>query len=400
MTSTKQTSRLGSPPFILLLALAAASCAEDSGVSSDPGDEPPIRAEVLASLGERVVVPAQVTFATRAASLEAALASAAAGGSRAEAQEAWRAAVDSWQWLEMMQVGPAGSSLNVMGGQDLRARIYTWPTLDTCLIDQTTVGDEFDDPDVLDASPGTPRGLGAIEYLLFNDDPENTCTAFRPIEPAGIWETLSAEIPGRRLAYAAALATLVRRSADDLVEAWAPEGADFISELTDPRRGGAVYGSAQEGLNAISDAMFYLDKEAKDMKLAEPAGITGCAQARCPDAIESRWAFQSKEHLLTNLRAFQALFLGATPGTDAPGFDDLLDDMGSSAVTSEMTEAIASALTALEAIPGALSEAIETDPQAVEDAHEAVRVVTDILKTNFIGDLDLEAPDRAAGDND
>ncbi len=401
MTSTKRTSRAGRRPSIVLVALVAASCSSGDSSSSNDGGDSAIRAEVLASLGENVFVPAHETFAARAASLETALAAAVAGtGARAEAQEAWRAAIDSWQSIEMMQAGPTASSLNVMGGQDLRARIYTWSTLDTCDVDQTIVGDDYDDPDALDATPATPRGLDAIEYLLFNDDPGNTCTAIRPIEPEGAWEDLSAEIPGRRLAYAAALATLVRRSADDLVDAWAPDGGNFIAELTDPRRGGAVYGSAQEGLNAISDAMFYLDREAKDMKLAEPVGITGCEQTRCPDSIESRWAFRSKEHVLANMRAFQALFLGATPGTDAPGFDDLLDDMGSSAVTADMTDAIDAALGAIEAIPGTLSEALDSDPQSIEDAHAAVRTVTDILKSEFIGDLNLEAPDRAAGDND
>ena len=72
---------------------------------------------------------------------------------------------------------------------------------------------------------------------------------------------------------AAALATLVERRVGDLVEAWSPTGGNFIEELTNPGRSGAVYGSAQEGLNAVSDAMFYLEKETKDMKLAKPLGI-------------------------------------------------------------------------------------------------------------------------------
>jgi hypothetical protein len=34
-----------------------------------------------------------------------------------------------------------------------------------------------------------------------------------------------------------------------------------------------IFSSAQEALNAVSDAMFYLDTEVKDMKVAGPAAL-------------------------------------------------------------------------------------------------------------------------------
>jgi predicted lipoprotein len=300
----------------------------------------------------------------------------------------------------MMQLGPSGSSLTIMGGQDFRARIYSWPILNLCLVDQQTVEEGYDDPDALAAVVGGPLGLWAIEYLLFNESTENNCSALNTINQDGTWDAMADMIPQRRLDYAAALSTLVRRRADDLVAAWAPSGGNFIAELTDPGRSGAVYGTAQEGLNAVSDAMFYLSKETKDMKLGEPLGITNCATATCPESIESQWARWSKQHVLANLRGFQALFLGSSPGTDALGFDDLLIDMGAPDVASDMAEAIADAITATEAIPGTFFEALEQNPTEMEAAHAAIRQVTDILKTDFLSVLDLEAPDRAAGDND
>ncbi|MEM7437628.1 MAG: imelysin family protein, partial [Myxococcota bacterium] len=333
--------------------------------------------------------------------LEAALAAAVDGsGTREMAQAAWRQAMMAWERVELMQVGPAGSSLDVMGGQSLRAFIYTWPTLNLCLVDQLTVGDDYADPDALDAIAGTPRGLGAIEYLLFNESPANNCTEVNQINSEGTWNALSSEIPARRLAYAAALAELVGRSAQQLVASWDPAGDGFIEEFTDPGRSGAVYGSAQEGLNAMSDAMFYLDKETKDMKLAQPVGITGCDTPPCLDLLESRWAFQTTENIASNLTAFQSLFLGGAAGTDALGYDDLLVEMGAPDVAADMEQAIAAAIVATQAIPGALGDAVVDDPDAVFAAHAAVRAVTDVLKADFLSVLDLEAPARAAGDND
>jgi predicted lipoprotein len=356
---------------------------------------------VLASLGQTVVVPRQQAFATLAASLETALTDAVMDvNAREAAREAWRQAIDAWQQLEMMQFGPAGSSLTVMGGQDLRARIYSWPNLNLCLVDQQTVQDGYDDPDALEAVIGAPLGLWAIEYLLFNEDPDNNCSPLNTINQDGIWDAMADMIPQRRLTYAASLSTLVRRRADELEAAWAPGGGNFIEELLNPGRSGAIYGTAQEGLNAISDAMFYLDKETKDMKVAEPIGITGCDAEVCPESVESLWAAHSKENILANLQGFQALFLGAAPGAEAPGYDDLLVDMGASDVAEDMAEAIEQAIAATEAIPGTLRQAIDQNPEAVVAAHTAIRAITDILKSDFLSVLDLEAPDRAAGDND
>ena len=402
MISTTLTSRPGEYVAILALCLTMVSCSSDdgSGAGGNGGDAGR-RGEVLAALGENVVVPLQIRFASDAAALEVALAAASAdpGGSDA-AQAAWRQAMVTWQELEMMQFGPSGSSLTVMGGSDLRARIYSWPILNLCLVDQQTVQDGYDDPDVLEGTPGTPIGLGAIEYLVFTDSLENNCLPDSPINQEGTWDDMIDMVPQRRLDYATSLATLVRRRADELVAAWSPDGGNYIAEFTNPGRSGAVYGSAQEGLNAVSDAMFYLDKETKDMKLGEPLGITDCDASQCPEAIESPWAEASKENVLANLIGFQILFLGAEPGTDALGFDDLLVDMGASDVAADMAQATEAAISATEAVPGSFVEALEQDPASMEAAHSAIQVLTDLLKTDFVSVLELELPDRAAGDND
>jgi predicted lipoprotein len=341
-------------------------------------------------------------MADDAAALERAIAEATtAPGGRDDAREAWQTAMATWQQLELTQFGPLGSSLDVMGGEDLRARTYTWPLLNPCQVDQQTVEDGHDDPDAIEGTKGAPLGLWAIEYLLFNESPDNSCTALNTINRDGTWDAMADMIPARRLEYAAALATLVRRRVDDLVEAWSPDGGNYIEELTNPGRSGAVYGSAQEGLNAVSDAMFYLEKESKDMKLAKPLGITGCAESQCPDDLESRWAAWSKPHVLANLRAFELLFHGgAADAAGALGYDDLLVDMGAADVADDMQKAIDAAIAATEAVPGTFREALSQDPAAMEQAHTAIQAVTDILKSDFLTILDLEAPDRAAGDND
>ncbi len=400
MALTKQTLRVGSAARVLL-CLSMAGCSSDGGDGtggSGGGGSDGSRAEVVASLAENVIVPRQQTFAEAAASFESAMNAAVAGqSSRQDAQQAWRETMAAWQPLEVMQLGPAGSRADVMGGQSLRTLIYDWPNTSPCVVDRQTAGGDYDDPEAIASTPGSPVDLWTIEYLLFTEDPDNQCSALDSLNSEGIWDGLGDEVPERRLTHAASLASLVRQSADDLETAWAPDGGNFVAEFTGQ---GAVYGSAQEALNAISDAMFYLPKEAKDMKIGKPAGLQDCAPTEQPCELESRWAFVGRENLVANLRGFQELFLGAAPGTEAPGFDDLLIEMGSEAVASDVEAAIEEAIASTEALPGTLADAIANAPEATEDAFDAIDRVSSLFETEVLSTLDLEIPNRAAGDND
>jgi len=386
------------------LTLGLAGCGDGSG-SPDPScNEGDPRGPVLASIGESVIVPRQESFAQLSAALESAISAAAETpedeAARTTAQTSWREAMDAWQTVELMLVGPASSRSNSQGGLGLRAEIYSWDDMNRCLLNTQTIGSDYDDPEALAEDVATQRGLWAIEYLLFNADTDNECSELNEINQDGSWDDMLDVLKERRLRHAASLATLVRQDADELVRQWASGGENFLAELTSPCRSGALYGSPQEGLNEVSNALFYLDTETKDMKLGEPAGITMCETPTCPDSLESRWAEHGKENLLANLRGFQEVFLGAEPGTEAPGFDDLLIGMGAADVATDMSDALNEAIAKTEAIPGTLADALSSDLSAVEDAYEATKAVTDILKTDFLSVLDLEAPQRAAGDND
>lgn len=392
----------------LCLATASIGC----GGSGDGGPDPSClegdpRAQVVASIGQSLIVPSQEAFAQKAALLETALDAAASAPEEASAKEAaqsaWRDAMTQWQAVELMLVGPALPS-DKMGGQNLRSQIYSWPNTDLCRVDQQTVQDGYDDPNALAEIAGGPRGLSVIEYLLFTDATEHHCSPLHSIND--VWDSMLEELSARRLAYAAAIAELTRKSADELVQAWSPEGGNFIRELTDPCRRGSVYGTAQEALNEISNGMFYLDGETKDMKLGEPAGLSlndtdVCPEiGTCPALLESPWAEHSKENIIANLEAFQELFFGGAQGTDQPGFDDLLRGANAADVATSMSSAIMDAIVAAKAIPGTLKNALEDDFEAVRAAYDTTKTVTDLMKNEFISALDLSMPDRAAGDDD
>jgi predicted lipoprotein len=394
----------------LLLAVGVGTaCSDDGGSNNDlPGEDSEaaqMRRDVLTNLGENVILPTYVEFETRAQALESATetyANSLEASDREATQQAWREAIQVWQRAEMFQVGPAGPMGAVVAGQDLRDQIYSWPITNACRVDQEIVEQNYTDPEAFASEPVNVRGLDTLEYLLFYDGTDNACAPNSAINSDGSWSELDAsELEQRRAEYAHTVATDLSQRATTLREAWDPEGGNFVGELSTAGAGSETYATSQEALNAVSDAMFYLDKEVKDMKLARPTGLSDCVDDVCPENRESRWANRSLDHVRQNLIGYQQLFLGGAPDdADALGFDDLLRGMGAEQLADDMVARTADALAATDAVEGTMVEALSDDPDSVVAIFDASKDITDLIKSQFFDVLDLEVPKRGEGDND
>lgn len=385
----------------LLIGGCGGNGGEDAGVDTLGAR----KREILASLANDVIVPTLSELATTSAALEAATATLAADPSdanRVAAQAAWIAAIDVAQRAELMHVGPGGMSgtTGVTGGMDLRDELYSWPLTNECLIDQRTVADTHADVASLESAIVSTRGLDALEYLLFVADDGNRCSDTSALNADGTWASFSADqIRARRASYAHAAATLVARDAARLRDLWT---GGFATEMATAGGGSTLFSSAQQALDDLAGAMLYLDGETRDMKLGEPAGFSmGCPTETCLEALESPFAGRSKENILRNLEGFQRLFLGGAPeDTAALGLDDLLADVGQAALAAQLTEALETAIAAVEAIEGELGAAIVATPEAVMAAYEAVGVAQRLFKVDVVTALDLEPSTPRVGDDD
>lgn len=374
---------------IVLGAVGVSHCQQGAGTTS-PVDPAEARA-VLGNLAENVLRPSYERFATLAAALEQACdtyATSLDAADRAAARDAWIEAMDAWQRLEMMQIGPA-APVTRPGGRGLRDEVDSWPLTNECRIDEEIVEANYVDREAFALELVNVRGLDAMEYLLFHESADNACGALAEINTSGAWAALGAvEIDRRRAVYAATLAHLVRAQADALANAWRSTGEDYAGLLA--RSDAAPYPDHATGLNAVSDALFYLELVTKDQKLA----------ATTREATESPHALRSRENVATNLRAFEEIFLGAPPGTDAPGFDDLLASLGEAATAERIATLVDGAEAAVAAIDEPIETALTNQPAAVVAAHDAVRLVTDELKGRFLTTLRLRVPAEASGDAD
>ena len=325
-----------------------------------------------------------------------------AGTGAKAAREAWLTAMASWQRAEQLRFGPAARTADP-GGQNLRYEIYVFPLANPCHVDQT-IADKSYAAASFPTSLSNARGLSAIEYLLFHTGSDNACSPSFAINANGTWAALTgAELAQRRAEYAAAAASDVLARATALVHAWEPGGGDFTSQLTAAGKASGVFAMDQDALNAVSDALFYVEHEVKDLKLGWPLGLVpDCLNSPdpCPGDVESRYARVSTDHLRQNLAGFRDVFEGCGPGHSGLGFDDWLREVSAGDLATRMLDALAGAQRAVDTLSPPLEDALVSDIEAARAVHTAVKALTDLLKTEFVSVLDLELPASAEGDND
>ncbi len=311
---------------------------------------------------------------------------------RTAAREAWLDAMDRWSEAELFQFGPAASVAESAGkdlyqGKGLRDRIYAWPTVAQCRVEEQVLAK----PRSLDGVLISGRGLFALEYALFSEGDASACAANS--DTAESWNALSADRRSERKAsYARTVATDVRTQSEALLDAWSSEGDNFQARFV--RAQG--YPDDQTALNVLGWSLIYVEKEVKDWKLGIPAGYTLTSPVSTP---ESPFAHTGTANIQANLRGFRALFQGCGDGGEGLAFDDWLRAADHGELADEMLEALNGAEAALEKL-GPLHRASK-EQAAV--AYQALRKLTDLLKSDLFGagsPLNLKLPASVEGDTD
>ena len=305
------------------MALAAA-CGGESA-KKDASDAP-ARRELLANLSAKVILPTFNDFVAKAKALESATNAYATGLDAAKleaARTAWKAAMAVWERAELMQVGPTAIASDATpGGMGLRNEIYAWPDSFPCGLDRVLVSKQYEDLATLrNETYFNARGLYALEALLFEERTTSACNADDPTVTPAAWSALVAgDLTKRRALYAKTLATDVRINAEAVIKAW---NASFRKEFTSAGAGSKLFATTGEAINAVSDGLFYVDTETKDMKLGDPGGFTmTCLDKPCPEKVEHPFARVSKQAVLANIMfGFLLIFTGANvPVSALPGW--------------------------------------------------------------------------------
>jgi uncharacterized protein len=386
--------------FIGLLATAA--CGSPSSTPDAFVDDGFDRSALLAHLSGDVLLPMQTAFAQQASKLPAAIAAhcdaldaGTPGTTLDAARSVFAQTVDTWELADAILVGPAA-----MNSAALRGFIYGWPNSSPCEVDKD-VASRWANPSSYNVSTELvgSRSLTAIELLLYPVSDAHSC-----INPPPGWDGLGADLPRARCRLAQAIATDVAAQAATLETAWRADGGGYVDELANAGKSGSMFASAHAAVNAVTDAMFYVDQMVKDMKIAESAGIAvnscDAVQAPCLREVELRYSDRSTFAIRANLSALRQVFTGDVAGTVGIGFDDFLITVGHPDLATRMVTNLDAAVAASAALPDSFVGALDTSYSSVAATHAAIKLFCDDLKSQFITVLALEIPNDVATDND
>lgn len=264
------------------------------------------------------------------------------------------------------------------------------------------------------------RGLDSLEPLFFSNPNQTRCSRANP-RITEWFEKPLLEKEKIVCDYSLHLMKDMVVKANELSKAWSPQIGHYTAQMLRGKKGSPI-----EVTNDISQALFFLDTNTKDRKLAYPAGfevridgtVQSCSPETCPSKIEHPYSGIGYEALLTSLEGFEVLFKGIGHKTDQDGFgfDDLLASREKGDLSNQIILKIQNVIENTKKVQKKVPfkdlfknidpekcQATTPTNRLVEACAlvQDIREVTNLLKNEYLNALgELSAPRQAQGDND
>jgi predicted lipoprotein len=403
----------------VFLALPLLGCVDDSTGGSESGNSDADTFDftvMFANYADNIILPNYEAVARLATDIEVetgpissycqSIGTANESATVGAARDAWGGLMLAIQKTELHIIGPAASNNNALPN---RLNSSAVGALSLCGVDQSVVQSAQDADFDIESKTVTQRGIGALEYLLFNSDLGQNCPS-QIIETAD-WDSRPAEQRQLlRCEYAIVVATDIANTAAELRDAWSSDDGDYRSTFITPANTG-------DSLEELSDALFYLDLDVADRKLAIPTGINeACAALSCPQSVESPYSQFSLDSIKANLQSFNILMTGGS----GLGFDDLIEAAGVPELNRRFADNTAAAIALIDTASESLFEqasAIDSSAAETECTNAyanpdvigrfsacnllgMIKLINDDQKIGFVAAIDVDLPDRAQSDND
>jgi predicted lipoprotein len=338
-----------------------AGCSSDKEESTDPKTKFD-RQAMLTNYADNLIVPAYEALAAKASAMEKAVAAFAAeptSATLATAREAYQEAYMAWQYASIYEFGPADEQM-------LRNNLNIYPTAANEIESNITSGTY----DLQTAASLDAKGFPALDYLLYGAATEE--------EVLGLYT--SGASAANRKQYLQDVAGLINQRAEAVHAGWTSGNYADTFETSAGTAVGSAIGNIVNQLNYEID----LTKRAK---VGIPSGRFTAGSA-LPDKVEAYYSGTSLELLKQAIRAEKAVFMGqSASGTNGPGLDDYLDHVEAAYNGGLLSKAIETqfdaALAAAEAVQGPLSEAVNTQPEAVTKVYDAMQKLIVLTKTDM-----------------
>lgn len=319
-------------------------------------------------------------------------------------RQTWRELAASVQKTELHAIGPAAA--NAFNLQ-YRLNSYMYGTLSTCGVDG--IAAQVDDDFSINNRSINQRGIGALEYLLFNDNLNHSC----PPQASATkdWNDLSESVrKSKRCDAARLVSTDVSTAVETIVNKWDPSGDNFRADFLDNDK-------LSESLQMTTDGMFYLEEGAKDAKLGNPLGIiVACSALTCPEQIEAPFSASSLQQIIDNLKAFEHIFVS----NEQTGFDDHIISEGFPEVSQRFIDNLSDTIAFADTMAPTLTEQVsllesEGDSECTNafanpdqpssrfpacTLYGMVKRIVDDLKIDFVTIVNVSIPGGSQADND
>ena len=331
------------------------------------GDPPPTRQEVLVSATDDLIVPRFRELAQEMGVLQTSLKVLCDSPTQQRldvAREAWRNARTPWMRSQAMWFGPI---------MDRRSRSY----VDWAPIEPERIENMLHKRDSIDAEylreflASTQRGLGAVEYVLFEEDG----TVLAELGHSG----------SIRCQYLVALGDLVASETAGALADWIganAEGASYATYFNGTASDSLIGKSA---LNELVRTSVFMSRTITDMRLGKAIGVDGVDAD--PTALLGGNGQNSVADMRNQVLGMQDVYLG---GDADSGFGVSALVRGLSKETDDrMREAFTNALEAIDALEEPLPAAIQSYPQAALEAHSALKQMQLTLSTDIVSLLDV-----------
>lgn len=365
--------------FLLLLA---AGCQADSPPAAaqpevpveaateapdEPAARPPSRSEVLVSATDELIVPRFREVAQEMSALQASLNALCDSPSQQrldEARNAWRQARVPWMRSQAMWFGPV---------MDRRSRSYVdWAPIEPERIERMLEKRDSVDAEYLrEYLASTQRGLGAVEYVLFEDD-----------------DAVLSKLSGPdsiRCQYLVALGELVAEETSGALADWTGSNTEGLSyaEYFNGTADDSLIGKS--ALNELVRTSVFMSRTITDMRLGKALGVDGVTAD--PDALLGGDGHSMVADMRNQVLGMQDVYLG---GEADSGFGVSALARGLSEETDErMRTAFEDALRAIDELEEPLGETIQSNPQAALEAHAALKRMQLTLSTDIVSLLDV-----------
>jgi uncharacterized protein len=333
---------------------------EDPSVSFD-------RASLLTDLAVNVIRPAYEGLAESAIALEAAAVQFNAAPDEANVialRAAWITAVDAWHVCEVFKLGPQYTNA-------LNSQIANWPENQSLIESEITSLGPID-PVYMYGAGSTRKGLSAIEYLIFGDN-SDLATVLAALT--------SGPNAGRRRTYIASCCTDVRVRSQAVYDAWRPGSGNYEAQFIAGTQSD-ISGSLNVLVNTWIEHIEWVRRE----KVQVPAGIETGAAAD-PEKVENRHSARSFANIRRNVMQWQRI-LNSAGGL---GIDDNLDAVGATWQGQNLAQKIrdeqALAIMQCDAFTVPLSEAVLTQPTAVNELYLTLKRLTVLTKVDLASNL-------------